>query len=665
MVRRLAARALLLACLVVGLAAGAEASAAVTPIALPITSFGAIAVDQANGHVLISSPADNEVVVRNMDGSADTVITGVTDAGAMKIDPTGTYAYAVEQSTSAIAQIDLQTLAVAQTFALGSAAACPGDLAFAKGLIWISYNHSECSGGDSHSGLASLDPTDGAVHAYDLTTDADALIVASPDGNTLYTGQTELDPSQGRRYDITDPADPVQTGQWAGVGTQGECSNLGQLAISPDGQELYLACAAPYQFLTVATADLSSGDTYPASPYPTAIAVTADGSYIAGATTNGTHTAWVFKPGQTTPAIATFDLFDSGHSTVPQGGLAISGDGSKLYVITSGSSFELSVVDNPTLPEPSFAIAPGQTPIGPGVAAHIDGTLRFTDLSSAAGVTLHVSRTNPGGTVTALPDAVTGEGGAITIADMPPAVPGTYTYTLGYDGDSTHASGQAQAAVAVVFPVPVLTLRASRSILTAGGKVTLAAHIGSHGSLNAVTLVSTLWNGLKTSRQVTVGPGGNATIVVSPRAHTSYHLTFAGDSTFAAGASNSVAVSVHASETGVMGGFYLTQNHYHLYHYRASCVSRAHTHCPAFATGVTPNSSRAPIRFQGQWFRDGAWRAAISASGRLNAHSVAGLIIYYTSAQIEGIRFRVRGVFPRTSANLAATSAWQYFRVTA
>src|SRR6476646_4883125 len=96
-------------------------------IALGATGFGSIAVDDANGHVFVSGPTANEVLVFDFNGNLVKTIPNLCGAGAMVLH--GTSLYVVERSVGAIEALDLSSLTDSGAVATGLA--LPGYLAYA------------------------------------------------------------------------------------------------------------------------------------------------------------------------------------------------------------------------------------------------------------------------------------------------------------------------------------------------------------------------------------------------------------------------------------------------------------------------------------------------------------------------------------------------------
>ena len=120
---------------------------------LSLTNFGYMANDAAHSHVFITGgSSDSSIIVRNVDGSAVTTITGEAGAGGMVVG-NGTL-YVARCGSSVIDTFDTATLAKTGSIAAASISA-PCDLALAGGRLWYVT-------GDPFAYLASV-PLDGST----------------------------------------------------------------------------------------------------------------------------------------------------------------------------------------------------------------------------------------------------------------------------------------------------------------------------------------------------------------------------------------------------------------------------------------------------------------------------------------------------------------------
>jgi hypothetical protein len=124
-------------------------------------------------------------------------------------------------------------------------------------------------------------------------------------------------------------------------------SNVDDIAVTPDGSVLYSAAGSEDHVAGVATSDFSGRGAYSTGHFPDAVAVSADGGFVATGVFSAAHKVLVFASGGTTP-VRTVSLSNS--MAAPRG-IAWSADGKKLFVVTeatSGGDPDLVVVNNPT-----------------------------------------------------------------------------------------------------------------------------------------------------------------------------------------------------------------------------------------------------------------------------------------------------------------------------
>jgi len=127
---------------------------------------------------------------------------------------------------------------------------------------------------------------------------------------------------------------------WPSIG-----SNLQDMAVTPDGKDVVIACGSPYYHQVLRTSDLSPDGVYPSSNYPSAVAKTAAGGGLvaAGLVSSSGPSLYVYALGGTSP-LATVSPGD-----VSPGGLTWAPTGDRLYVIggTSGQSHVLTILTDP------------------------------------------------------------------------------------------------------------------------------------------------------------------------------------------------------------------------------------------------------------------------------------------------------------------------------
>jgi hypothetical protein len=138
-------------------------------------------------------------------------------------------------------------------------------------------------------------------------------------------------------------------------------------------------------------------------------------------------------------------------NTLANDGLAITPDGSDLFAVTAdpiGDNPELAIIPDPAQAASTLSLS------GPATAKE-HRPITLTGLlggpgAYAGGQTLTVTRTDPDGTSTALPDVTTAADGSFSVTDtLPKDVTGGVAYQVSYAGDAHLAPATASASVTV------------------------------------------------------------------------------------------------------------------------------------------------------------------------------------------------------------------------
>lgn len=308
---------------------------------LPLTGFGAIVVDQAHKHVFVTGGSDdNSVVVTDFSGSVVKQITGEFGADGLALSADGGTVYAALSAGDAVSAISTGTLAETARYTT-PAQTCPTTLARTGQFLWIGYG----CGGQFTGGIGRLDtaataPTVTLGQQGEAVFQGAPLLAAANSGPVVAT-QPNLSLSTTDVYSVSGGtllAGP--SGTVAG-------SNVADIAVTPDGSVLYSTAGSEDHVAGVATADLAGRGSYSTGHFPDAVAVSADGGFVATGVFSAAHKVLVFASGGTTP-VHTVNLSTS---VTANRGLAWSADGQKLFVVTeavSGGSPDLVVVNNPT-----------------------------------------------------------------------------------------------------------------------------------------------------------------------------------------------------------------------------------------------------------------------------------------------------------------------------
>jgi LysM repeat protein len=124
------------------------------------------------------------------------------------------------------------------------------------------------------------------------------------------------------------------------------------MVFDPSGANLLLTAGAPYYVESLSTSTLLSSGTYPTGPYPTAVAMTTDGNFVAGGIhTNTGNDVFVYPTGSTTP-VRSWLVGNDNDSELVGHGLAFSPDGSHLFAVVQDAAtkhLDLHVLDDPTI----------------------------------------------------------------------------------------------------------------------------------------------------------------------------------------------------------------------------------------------------------------------------------------------------------------------------
>ncbi len=332
--RRLLTRPLLAATvLVVLIAAGslASATASAAETDLGAIGFGAIVVDNARGHVLVSGPRANVVDVLDFAGNLLATIPSIDGAYGMVIK--GHTLFVAESTAGAVVEVNLKTLAVTKS-PLVTGLRNPRWLAIAGGALWITTGSEHGWGGLAAVSFASRELRQFEEDAYyepDLATtpaNHDELFVAS-DG---------VSPGSIYRLNVSSGAPVVAA---SGIGLNQE--NIEGLAVSPSGKRVIPASGWPYNFEELSAKTLKpDGIVYPGEAYPAAVAVSRRPANLLA-----TGLGAAFGPdirvepiGSVTPIFeATTPSSGETHSIAPHG-LALSADGKALFAAYFSDVYE-------------------------------------------------------------------------------------------------------------------------------------------------------------------------------------------------------------------------------------------------------------------------------------------------------------------------------------
>jgi hypothetical protein len=502
-------------------------------VALGATGFGSIAVDDANGHVFVSGPTANEVLVFDFNGNLVKTIPNLYGAGAMVVH--GTSLYVVERNVGAIEAIDLSSLT--DNGAVATGLALPGWLAFAGGKLWTAVN-----GQYGWAQLASV-ALDGTVTVFANTNYyAPDFGTSVTNPNTLYVAEDGLSPGAIFRLDVSSGA-PVM----AASNPFTDQSNIEQLAVSPDGTRVIPASGAPYYFEELSASTLKAdGVVYPAQPYPSAVAVSpGSGGILATGLDNGYSSPdiSVFRLGVPNAIFTATTMNSSGTANVVPHGLALTADGSRLFAVTadqvSSSEFHLWIfgLSAGTSTSTSVTLAPSPSGFGQSVTA----TAAISPTDGGGTVAFYANDTPISG-CSARPLTQTQNGGVATCTTS--SLPqGQDTLKAVYAGDAQYLGSSGSATTTVVRGTTTMTAYPAQLTKSRSGiyTTTLTAKLAAYGAPLAGRSVVFSTGGTQLCTVVT-DSSGTASCGVSVKTNTVYRslqkngytASFSGDSQYLA-----------------------------------------------------------------------------------------------------------------------------------
>lgn len=337
---------LCLVVLLVGPAASAQADSA-TQLPFPTGRAAWLAVDPAGGHVFVSGGAGtSSIVVLNYSGQVVKTINGEGGASQMALDSATHTLYVALRDQTAISEIDTQTLTETARFSTAPYPD-PTSLVIAGNKLWFSCFQSDgtnCNGSVATANLNGTGVTSGISGWFFAT----VLASGGSGDNLLAVADTYQEPSAVKVYDVSGST-PILVSSLA---FSQEPAFVNAMAFDPSGANLLLAANSPGAVEAFSTTTLTPSGQYPTGPYPLALAVTANGKYVAGGVNTGTGSGndiFVYPAGSTTP-VRTWAL-GSGVPGLLAHSLAFTPDASRLFAVTNGPTghLELNVLLKPTV----------------------------------------------------------------------------------------------------------------------------------------------------------------------------------------------------------------------------------------------------------------------------------------------------------------------------
>jgi len=333
--------------LLMGPAATAQAETA-TQLPFPNGNAVSIVVDPGGSHVFVSGgPGNSSVVVLNYSGQIVKTISGEGGAAGMALDAATHTLYVALHDQTAISEINTQTLTETKRFSTGPYAG-PSSLVIGGSKLWFS-----CFEGQTGClASANLDGTGlGAASGISGFSTFPALLAAGGSNNHLLAlADRTVSPPNIAVYDVSG-ASPTLVKQ---IHADGSVSDASSMTFTPNGANLLLATGAPYYIQSLATTTLLPSWQYPTGPYPTSVAVTGDGKFVAGGVNpSSANDLFVYPAASTTP-VRTWNIGTSNTANpLTAGSLAFSPDASRLFAVTQDAAtghLVFNVLDQPTIP---------------------------------------------------------------------------------------------------------------------------------------------------------------------------------------------------------------------------------------------------------------------------------------------------------------------------
>ncbi|WP_066946222.1 hypothetical protein [Streptomyces lushanensis] len=639
--------------LAVGTAGSATADSAA---ALPISSYGDLAVDGVHKRVYISDPSGNKVVVTDYAGKLVTTVTGLPGVRDLAIAPDSATVYAAVPGDSSVVAIATSTVTEAARYATGENTG-PKTLAVAGGRVWFVYG-----GQDPTHRLGSFDP---AASTPEVALDQlpNGWWQEAPElesaGNTLVLG-THSTWSSLAVYDVSTGA-PVLLKE----GMPAEATEyMDDFALSADGKKIVAASGeSPYAGTAINTEDLTRTGAYlTEAGSPTSAAIAPDGTVALSTFAWYDKDVFVFKPGTTKPyRTYTYAQTATGGDTIANQGLAWAPDSSRLFAVAEGSGKHyLRVLENAARYPSAVSVA------APSKATRAKKITVTGKLASAkafpAGTKVTVVRTDiasPKGR--SLGTKTVSSAGTFSFTDAPPAG-GSVTYSAQYAGDATHAPATGKDTVAVSRTATALSLNHNGAVYAYGADVSFTAHLGKTFSNRVVEIWADPAGGDKPKKLLKrgkVNSRGDLSATVDMTRDTSVTAVYTGDtrsgpktvkSSAFANVKVSTAVSKHY-KTGKIGS-----TSYYWFHKNTD---------PLLTTSMTYYKGRAQrfqlqVYYQGTWYDSGSEYFALATNGKsavqLGAPGEAGIRARMRSSYINGSS--------GDTVNSTTHGAWKYMYFT-
>lgn len=464
---------------------------------LPISSFGAMVVDDAHERVYVtdgrmSGSGASSVLVYNFEGQRVGSLATDQPASGMALSADGATLH-VSQSNRILA-FDTETQTRTSAASTPYDVTCGREVAVAGGKTWFTETpYSGSSYCDRPENVALLYGVSGTASVNTGWNSEGRLKLETGPGapDRLVVGQAGAGSAANAFVTTFDASGDtlVRGPQRRFADAEGKGAlDLKDIAQSADGKRIAVADAA-YGTRLLDASDLADAPVgyqpLPAGAKASAVAFSGDGKYVArGAVAAGSTADLLIQPADpadaATPIEFAFDGELDGSRVVPRG-LDWSKDGSRLFAVTSDGVYGhwLHVIKPPAAQYDSrFTGTLSTTPVKPvvGEPLGIRGKLELDGPAPAEPVKVEAVRKDSDGT-TDVASAKVAADGSFTVLDVPDRL-GEATYTLRFLGDVTHRPAEdvtltvdvAKAATAIELTAPAEATRAGGVEIT--GKLT-------------------------------------------------------------------------------------------------------------------------------------------------------------------------------------------------
>ncbi|YCK38335.1 hypothetical protein ACNF49_31055 [Actinomadura sp. ATCC 39365] len=481
--------------------------------------------DVAAGGGKVFFAARDRIVVADTGGAVTGAVTGLSGADGLALTPDGSRLFAALSGSNQVAEINVADLTVTRRIDL-AAYPCPTHLSLSGDRLWVGY-------GCTFGGVLSLDVSAATPQPTRIVSDMHGAPLVAAAGDTVVLGESGISQSDLLVFDVS-TTPPTRRGI---IEDDPYSANLEDLTITPDGSTAISAFGAARWYTAWDTTSLAKVRTYGVetgpefSGYPIALAISPDGSQVAGGRVSGPDVALY-------DAATTTKTYTDDHPVgelVPRT-LAFSGaDVFGVLKEQSTGRFSLWRLAGATLPASAVSLTapPSATALEP---LTVTGALTLSGGTAPGAQPLVVTRKLPNGTSTTLPTVTTAADGTFTLTDTPPTG-GAITYAALWDGSPGFRWSSTSVTLTVARHATSLTLSGPQNGKI-GKQLVLdgTLDIGGHppAPLSYVKLVRTITDDSGTttvSRSVPLATDGSFSTADSPRVNGQYAYTveWAGD----------------------------------------------------------------------------------------------------------------------------------------